>query len=280
MKKTSFTLASATALAALLLPTLALAVDATSLGASANASADANASVQTTAAPALSATASAALTRGKNHADQEIDRRVTSLNALVDKVNAMQNLSATDKSAIAGTLTAQANALTALKVKIDADADTATLKTDVASVTGSYRIYALVIPQGAIITAADRVVTVAGKLKLIGAKFDARLTAAAAAGNDVTTARATLTDYAAKINDAQTQAQAAVSGIVPLSPDQGDKTKMATNIAALKAARAQIVLAQKDLAAARLDANTIAKALRGMKVSAVATTTTQTTAGQ
>ncbi len=258
-------------------PLFAVAADTVTAGVNTSVAAP---TVKAEGSATAGAAQSIALMRGKDRAHQEIDRRVTNLNGLIARVQAMLNLSSTDKTAIAGTLGAQITALNALKAKIDADADVTTLKGDVDSVTSSYRIYALVMPQGAIIAAADRIVTVAAKLHLIGVKFETRIVAAAAAGNDVTAVRVVLDEYNAKIADASLQAQAAVNAIVALVPDEGDATKKAANTKALKDARAQIVLAHKDLQTARNDANKILTALKSMKVSATATTTTSGGIGQ
>jgi hypothetical protein len=265
MKKTLSGILSFAALAFILSPLLAVA----------DTTAGANASVTATP-PSVTVKASAAVLRGQQKGDQEIDRRIKNLNALVERVQAMRNLSDADKTSIAATLTAQIGALQELRAKVDADTDAATLKTDVESITGSYRIYALIIPQGAIIAAADRIVTVAGTLKLIAAKFDARIAAAASAGNDTAAVQKVVDEYNAKILDSAVQAQGAVNDIVALVPDQGDAAKQKANTEALKGARAKIILAQKDLQIARKDADKIITALKGMKVGATATTTVET----
>jgi len=169
--------------------------------------------------------------------------------------------------------------LNALKAKINADTDLETLKGDVKSITDSYRIYALIIPQGGIITAADRIVTISTTMQLIAVKFETRIAAAATAGNDVTALRVVFEEYKAKLADASLQAQAAVNAIVTLVPDNGDAAKKAANTKALKDARAQIVVAQKALQTARKDADKIIIALKGMKAAASTTTTTETSAG-
>jgi hypothetical protein len=206
------------------------------------------------------------------------------LNDLLVKVGEIKNLSASDKTSIQGAITNQVNGLAQLKTKIDADVDAATLKTDVQSITSSYRIYALVLPQVRIIIAADRIVTVASEMQLFSAKLESRISAAQSAGADMSATANVFADFNAKISDAGAQAQGAVNGIATLVPDQGDKTKMASNAAALKDARTKVVAAQKDLVAARKDAETIVAAVKGKPVTPVAaattTTPTQTTTGQ
>lgn len=230
--------------------------------------------------PAVTATVkAAAVTRSEGRADQEIDRRTTNLNDLIAKVGDIKNLSASDRTSISTALGNQVTALAQLKAKVNADTDAATLKTDVQSITSSYRIYALILPQVRIIVASDRIVTIAGEMQLLSAKLESRISAAQSAGADMTAAASAYADFNAKVADAGTQAQAAVTGIATLVPDNGDKTVMASNTAALKDARAKVVAAQKDLVAARKDATTITLAVKGKPttpVSASATTTTQT----
>ena len=221
----------------------------------------------TTATPPVK---TAAMIKMEERANREIDRRTENLNGLLSKVGAIRNLSSADKTSIQTAVTNQVSALTQLRAKIAADADAATMKTDVQSITDSYRIYALVMPQIHIITAADRVVTVAGEMQLFAAKLEARIAAAQSSGADMTSAAAAYAEFNQKLSDAMSQSQAAVNAIAVLLPDQGDKTKMASNTATLKDARAKIVAAQKDLVAAKKDAVTISIAVKGKPVTAVA----------
>jgi DNA repair exonuclease SbcCD ATPase subunit len=195
-------------------------------------------------------------------ADQEIARRVTSLNALSARIQAMKKVSDTQKSNLASTIQSQISILNTLKTKIDADTDLATVRTDVQSITKSYRIFMLVIPQGAVTAAADRALTITDTMTVIGTKLQTRISDAQTAGKNVASLSTLLTDYNAKISDAKTQAQAAINEVAALTPDNGDQTKMQSNTAALKDARAKIQAAQKDIVAAQKDARDIEKGLK------------------
>ena len=106
--------------------------------------------------------------------------------------------------------------MNSLATQITADGNSTTsLKTDIQSITGSYRIFALIIPQGAIEAATDRIMTIVSDMTTIGTKLQARIGSSASAS--VTSA---LADYNAKIADANTQAQAAASKISSLTPDR------------------------------------------------------------
>lgn len=212
----------------------------------------------------------------KERADQEIDRRVAALTALNTRVQAMQKITDALKQGISTAVQNQITAFGALKSKINADTDAATLKTDVQAITQSYRIYALVLPQGHIAAEADRVVVLASMLTTLGTKLQSRITDAQNSGAEVGPLTTALSDMSTKLKDASDQAQAAMALIVSLTPDNGDATKLKSNNAALQSARSDLKTAQKDLQAARKDADTILKGLKNLKPSASASTTPAT----
>ena len=202
--------------------------------------------------------------RAKERGAQEIDRRIKMLNALNARVQSMVRVSASVKASIAARVQTEVSNLTVLKTKITGDPDFDLLRVDIKSVTDSYRIFMLVIPQGRITVAADKIRTVADSMTSFSAKLAARVATAKTDGKDTASAEASLSDMNAKIGDAKVQADAAVSLVVNLTPDNGDKTKMDANNQALRDARAKIKAAMEDLQAARKDAGSIMLTLRGM----------------
>ncbi|HVV38991.1 MAG TPA: hypothetical protein VHD31_01565 [Candidatus Paceibacterota bacterium] len=271
----------------LLVPAFALAqIDssvinntAAAVNAAGSASAQANTPVRTSAQVQVSASttvSTAVMTRAKTKADTEIDRRIKALGDLNTRVQAMTKITADFKTNLNTNIQNQISGLTALKAKIDADTEGSVLKTDVQSVTSSYRIFALVMPQARIAAAADREATIINMMAALGAKLQARVQATQAAGADITAVNTALVDMGNKLQSAQTHAQAAVSGSATLTPDKGEKTLMAANDAALKTARAEIKSAQTDLVAARKDVDTILKGLRTISAAAAASSTVQT----
>jgi len=234
------------------------------------------ASVNTNTSITLTAAEKTAIGRG----DTEITRRTAALTDLNTRIQAMQKVTDAFKAGISASITNEINTLASLKAKIDADADLATLKTDIQSITSSYRVFALVLPQGRIAAAADREVTIVSMMSTLGSKLQARIQAAQQGGADVTAMSAALTDMAAKLQDAQTQAEASVTASASLTPHNGDSTKMAANNAALKTARTDLKTAQTDLVAARKDINTIVTALGKVKATTTASSTTSASVTQ
>ncbi len=219
----------------------------------------------------------AKLQLAKNKADKEIDRRIQALGELNTRVDGMQRVTANFKQTLTTNIQNQVTGLNQLKTKIDADADIATLKADIKTITDSYRIYMLVMPQARIAASADREVTIITMMNQLGTKLQTRISAAQSSGSNVSALLAALTDMSSKLSDASTQSQAAVSVSSGLVPDEGDKTKKAQNAAALKAARANIKAAHTDLIAARKDAEIIVKGLKTLSSAAASTTTATTT---
>ena len=213
-------------------------------------------------------TTSAREMRGDNAraaADKQIAARISSLNNLETKIQAMVHLTADEKSAITATISGNISSLTALQSKIDTDATT-TLKTDTQSITKGERIYMLVEPQIAILAATDRAASISDMLTAFAAKIETRL-----ASTPNATVSSLLSDLQAKVADAQSQTQAAISETASLQPDNGVAPVQASNTATLKDARSKIKTAQNDLKKAYQDASQIVKALRGTRKTASST---------
>jgi hypothetical protein len=260
----------------LMVPSLAAAETSVNADINAQSNVPVTNSQTTTGGGASVTISAAAMTRAKAKGDQEIDRRIKALNSLSTRINGITKLNADIKSSITTNVQNQINLLTTLKAKIDADTDGATLKADVQSITQAYRVYALVMPQSHIAAAADREAKILNMMAELGGKLQARIQAAGQAGADVTALTAALTDLGTLLGSAQTHAQAAIVGTATLTPDGGDKTKMAANETALKTARTEIQAAQKDLVNARKDIETIIKGLKTIKVNTTASSSVQT----
>jgi len=218
-----------------------------------------------TANAQTSATTNSNLAKVISRSDTAISTRIDALNKLSTRVGQMKNISASEVSSISTEVQTEINNLTTLKSKIDADTDITTARADAKKITNDYRIYALVIPQTSIIASSDRITTLVGMINAIQTKLQARVTTAQNTGKDVTALTAALTDMTAKLNDATSQANTAQSGVVSLTPDQGNTTTASANKAALLSARTNIKTATADLKAARQDINTITQELKAIK---------------
>ncbi|MDP3645841.1 MAG: hypothetical protein Q8R25_02025 [bacterium] len=210
----------------------------------------------------------ARMTKAKERADQEIQRRIKKLTDLSTRVRTMTRVSAATQADIAADVQGEISALTALNTKIQGDPDFDVLRADIKSIKDSYRIFLLIVPQIHITIAGDKLMTVVGSLTTLASKLKSRIDTAGAAGKDVTAMTASYTDMNAKIADTNAQAIAAVSLVASLTSDNGDKAKQQQNEQALKDARAKIKAGLKNIEAARADARVIIKALKALDVEA------------
>lgn len=204
----------------------------------------------------------------------QIDARIKTLTKLNARVQAMAKLSATEKSNVSSEVSTTIADLTSLKAKIGVDTDATSMRADEKTIMTTFRVYALLVPQGYIEAAVDRIQTMDTMLTTIGTKLQTRITAAQAAGKDTASIQANLTEFNAKVSDSGVQATAALNLVVNLKADNGDAAVAKANQAALVAARAAIKTAVADLDTARKDAKTIIAALKGFNLDVSASSTT------
>jgi hypothetical protein len=278
MKKTISALVGAGLMAS---PLLVLAQDV-SVNANANVNAGANAGtggmqVQAQANMGASAGVEAKITKAKEQADKEIDRRVANLTKLSTRISGATHISAEGKTSITNQINTQITALQNLKTQIGAEASSTVLGTHIDLLEGNtYSLYSLVMQQLALTAAADRVVDVADAMNGVAGKLEARLSATTTSASS--TAVTALADMKAKIASAQAKATEAVGGIANLQPSNGDKAVQQTNRTALAAARTKVQAAQADLVAARKSMGTVLKELHiSASVNANANATTSAT---
>lgn len=191
----------------------------------------------------------AVISRLKTRADAEITRRITALNLLLTKINAMKRLTPDQKTTFTNGIQSQITSLNTLKAKIDADGDIATLRADVQSIVKAYRIFALYMPQVNIMAHADRILALIDEMNAISAKLQTRIDEAKAAGKDTSSMQSLMTDRATKLTGATTQANSAIAAVVPLTPDgyPGNKTTMQSAQKMLQTARQDLVQALQDM---------------------------------
>jgi len=193
-------------------------------------------------------------------ANTEINQRITSLNDLISRIGLMKKLSASQQDSLTSAVQNEINDLISLKTKINADTDKATAKTDYQSITKSYRVYALVLPQVRIMAASDKTLTIADSMNALGTKVQSRISALPA--TDTTEMNQLFSDFNAKVSDAISQANSAISEISALVPDQGEESVKQSNSKALKSARTKIKTANSDLVEARKDLKNIIEDLK------------------
>ena len=197
----------------------------------------------------------------KGKSDAEIDARIAALNGLQARVNEMTKISDSEKASLIASISENLSNMTTLKTKIDTDTDKLVLKSDAASITKSYRIYALILPKTRILAASDRISATVDILTNVKTKLQAGIATAQSNGKDVTAINSVMADMSAKLADASTKGQAAATLVAALQPDQGNASVAASNKTALGTARADIKTSINDLVVALQDAKTAQSSL-------------------
>lgn len=189
--------------------------------------------------------------------EEEISRRITSLNALVTKINGLEKLTAAEKISFTSEIQTDITDLTSLNAKIAADTDLNTLKTDVQSIVNDYRVYLLFMPKIHLLASADRATDTINVLAGLASNLSNRIDAAKTAGKDVTNLQSTLNEMNSKLTEATTEVTAIQNTVTPLTPDG-----YPANRATLVSARADLKVARTDLQVAYNDAKTIIAGLK------------------
>lgn len=191
--------------------------------------------------------------------DQEITRRLATLNTLDSKINAATKLNATDKSYLTAEVNGEITGLTTLKTKLDADTTLAAARADAQSIFNEYRVYALVAPKVSLVKVADDQQVVEGKLTALIQKLQTRINTAKSNGKDVTTLQNQLNDLTTQVNNAQSISSSIEQKVLTLQPSDYD-----SNHAILSGDSTQLKAAHSDNEAAYNDAKNIISELKNL----------------
>ena len=193
----------------------------------------------------------------KERALKEIDRRLSTLNDLLARLNNAKKLSSTNKATLTTLIQQNISNLSSLKSTISTITDPTQLKTEVQSIVKDYRIYALIVPQVQLIIATDNVISATDKLTTVATTLGQRINEQKAQGKDVTELETALVTMQSKTLSAKAQAQRAQELVMSLTPDGYPGNK-----GSLQTARSQLVAASRDIKDASQAARKIIQGLQ------------------
>ncbi|MCI0344511.1 MAG: hypothetical protein L0221_03570 [Chloroflexi bacterium] len=188
----------------------------------------------------------------------EIDRRLATIERLGEFVENARALTDAHEAALERILASSAEGLRALRAEIEADTTLAELHADIRSIFSEFRIYVLVARQVWLVTAADTVTVTGHKLEETAADLAVLIERAAAAGQDVTDARAHLDAMNAAIVEALAGVAGLADDVLPLTPADWNA---GTAGPVLREARAAIAEARTDLRTALAEARQVIASL-------------------
>ena len=177
--------------------------------------------------------------------DCEINTRNIYLQAYETRVDQMPKVSSTTQATLEANLQANLSTLASIKTTLDADTSTTTAFADVQTITRNVRVFALVLPKTRITADASRQTTVSGTLQGVDAKL---ITKNNSASSSVQAENAPLlADITAQLAAIASSTSNALSTILPLVPDQGDKAVFESNNAAIQSAEGMIKSGTTDI---------------------------------
>ena len=217
-------------------------------------------SITKSANPTTTNTASKLVTL-KQKAEKEIDRRVTSMNDLITKINTTNKLSQAQKDSFDVTLQTNISNLTTLRAKIDADTNIDTLRVDVKAIIEQYRIFAILEPQIRLLKSSDIIDASIVKMNSIASKINIKILQLQSKGKNVTSLEMTYSDLLVKLADAKVQSDGVNNSVISLTPSSYPATNQ------FKQARSDLKQANLDLKGAREDIKSIMNAFKTITVS-------------
>jgi hypothetical protein len=201
----------------------------------------------------------AKLQRIINRGNNEIGRRITSLQKLNGKISGAVKLTDSDKAGLTSEVNAEIAGLTSLKTKLDADTVVADAQTDAKSIITGYRVYAFIMPKVSFLRAADDQQVAEAKLAALLPNLQSRVDSAKAAGKNVTSLTSGLSDMSTQITSAQAISGGVESAVINLQPSDFN-----SDHTVLRSYRDKLKTAQTDIRAAVGDANSIVDALKNL----------------
>ncbi|MEO5949733.1 MAG: hypothetical protein ABIP74_04985 [Candidatus Saccharimonas sp.] len=204
----------------------------------------------TTTVPAFALT-SAEQTRLTNiitKGSQEIDRRVSALNAASTVIDKTEKLAAGDRQMLNAEVASSISGLSTLKTKLSAETTLGAARTDAQSILTGYRVYALLLPKVRLVKVADGQIALEAKFTALSAKFLERFAELKAAGRDTVSLEATLSTMNTKVTDAEAISTAIQAKVIALQPSDynADHTILSGDRDQLKVAHDKLVSARKD----------------------------------
>ncbi len=196
----------------------------------------------------------------KSKGDAEINRRLSSLNKLSDRISSDTRLSASDKSALTSQVSTEISNLTTLKTKLDGETTLDAASADAKSIISDYRVYALIVPKVMLIRTADDQLIVEDKLTTLSTKLQARISAAQTAGKDVSSLNTLLSDLNTQVANSKAISASIEQKVINLQPSDYD-----SDHTILTGDKTQLQTAHQANAKALQDAKNIAQGLKNLE---------------
>lgn len=192
--------------------------------------------------------------------NDEINRRLASLEKLSGEIQSTSKLNSSDQAALEAEVNTELSGLKGLQTQLDGETQLSAAITDAQNIISEYRVYALVLPKVWLIKVADTQQTTEAKLTTVAQKLQTRLNADQTAAKDVTALVADLASLNSDISSAASISSSIEQAVLPLQPGDYD-----TNHSILSGDAAKLQTAHNDCVSAAAQAKTIITGLESLK---------------
>lgn len=144
------------------------------------------------------------LERIKREASRLIEKRLNSLNRLLERVNNYSKLTQDEKSSLASSIQVNIDGLNALKEKINADTDVETAKADAKTIITNYYIYRMFEPKIRLLLATDRLQDLSANLSNTSVSLQNLINTLKSEGKDTASLQVLLDDINSQLSTINT----------------------------------------------------------------------------
>jgi hypothetical protein len=181
----------------------------------------------------------------KSQINQELIKRINSLQELVDKLSTTSAIPSPIKTDYLNQLHSEIGLLNSLKGKIDSTGDVNSFKIGLQSLEKDHPPLINLQPKIGLVIAVNTLSRTATSMASASARIQPYITLAQSKGNDVTSLQNSLNDMNAKIADAQVQATNAKNALSALSSTT-DQNTLKSILNTLKTGRSDLETAKRD----------------------------------
>ncbi|HZQ30018.1 MAG TPA: hypothetical protein VFA93_02995 [Patescibacteria group bacterium] len=184
------------------------------------------------------------LSGAKKRADQAINRRISELNKLLQRIQNDQKLTSDDKANLSSDIQSAINGLTTLKSKIDADTDLTTLKSDAKQIVSGFKVFDVIVPKTRLLIIIDNLTSVTTKIAGFTPKIQDLINNLKSEGKDVTQLQSLLDNVNSRltaINNQLSSDKTLVLGITASTTDpKSTFTQVRKDLAGVRKSLAQV----------------------------------------
>lgn len=189
-------------------------------------------------------------------ANKAVDNRVDELNRLSTRIQNDKRLSADEKSTLTANIQTDITSLTNLKVKINADTDISTARTDIKQIL-AIRVYSVVVPQTRLLIVIDNLSALTSRLQGLTPKIQNLINNLKSQGKDVSALQPLLDDINSQLSTISSKLTQDKSTVLAVTATTSDPHSVFVSV------RQDLSAVRQDFSKIRSDVGQMRQAFKG-----------------